>query len=311
MVVASATALLPASALAAAPEIVSLDFSSPPLTGKPALLTVRTASPVSSVVVSFGDGEDSLGESACRARVATAKSGTTEFQLGNVFSGNTAKVVTVTVGTGDCASAGETATQTLLVTPLGAAPLPAGTALPSPSGVLPALPTLPPVVTSPVSASASATCANADLEPSPTNLEQIRTATRCLMNVERSTRGLHKLRRGKLLGKAGLWQALDMLGHHYFDHKRPGGPTLIARLRKTGYHFTEAAENLGTATGQFATPREMMAAWMHSDGHRENILFRAFREVGVAAVPGFPLGSGGDGATYAVEFGIPKRVRRR
>ena len=47
-----------------------------------------------------------------------------------------------------------------------------------------------------------------------------------------------------------------------------------------------------------------MAAWMHSPGHRANILQREYRQIGFGVIPGNPNASDGAGATYVTEFGV-------
>ena len=44
-------------------------------------------------------------------------------------------------------------------------------------------------------------------------------------------------------------------------------------------------------------------AWMDSPGHRENVLKRVYREVGIGVVLGVPV-SDAAGATYTVDFGV-------
>jgi uncharacterized protein YkwD len=46
-----------------------------------------------------------------------------------------------------------------------------------------------------------------------------------------------------------------------------------------------------------------MKAWMHSPGHRANVLKPGFRELGVGVVARVPVG-GAAGATYTVDFGV-------
>jgi uncharacterized protein YkwD len=52
----------------------------------------------------------------------------------------------------------------------------------------------------------------------------------------------------------------------------------------------------------FGTPAAMVDAWMHSPGHRLNLLHRSFRDVGIGIVAGTPTGGGG--ATYTTDFGV-------
>ena len=50
------------------------------------------------------------------------------------------------------------------------------------------------------------------------------------------------------------------------------------RLRRVGYGFRTAAENTGRG---FASGARAVEWWMHSPKHKDNILLRKAREVGV------------------------------
>ena len=53
-----------------------------------------------------------------------------------------------------------------------------------------------------------------------------------------------------------------------------------------------------------------MAAWMHSPGHRANILQPAYREIGFGVIAGNPAAHDGTGATFVTEFGVVERSAR-
>lgn len=157
-------------------------------------------------------------------------------------------------------------------------------------------------------------CANADLSPQTAEqIAQAETATRCLVNRERRKRGMRGLRYNRNLQKSSAWQANDMVEHAYFDHQRSGGPSFAGRITRFGYsrkaNGYTLGENLAYASNPGATPREMVAMWMDSPGHRANILRRAFREQAVAAVlvDGDAIGGDYDGAgpvaIYVNQFG--------
>jgi uncharacterized protein YkwD len=64
----------------------------------------------------------------------------------------------------------------------------------------------------------------------------------------------------------------------YFDHTSPDGRSPFDRMRAAGYAGNLMGENI--AAGQ-PTPAAVMDAWMHSPGHRANILNCQFTEIGV------------------------------
>jgi uncharacterized protein YkwD len=61
----------------------------------------------------------------------------------------------------------------------------------------------------------------------------------------------------------------DMANRNFFDHTNPDGVTWDQRIRATGIVTRATAENI--ARGQRSAD-QVMADWMASDGHRENIV---------------------------------------
>jgi uncharacterized protein YkwD len=169
-------------------------------------------------------------------------------------------------------------------------------------------------VASPAGA-ASAPCANADLVPAAAGLAEVRRATLCLMNRERTKRGMRALRSNSALRTASERYAQEMVRKAFFDHVSPSGSTLLSRIKKTTYlkggnrpraSAWTLGENLAWGTEALSTPSATVRGWMRSAGHRRNILTRGFREVGIGVAIGTPS-DGPDGATYVTAFG--KRSR--
>jgi uncharacterized protein YkwD len=129
-----------------------------------------------------------------------------------------------------------------------------------------------------------------------------------LLNHERVKRGLRPLRHSDGLDEAARWQSRDMVARGYFEHQRPGGPSLSERIRRTGY-LTGArnwavGENIAWGEGSLSTPESIMRAWMNSPGHRANILRRRFEHVGIGLASGTPEQSNKEGAvTATTDFG--------
>ncbi len=149
-------------------------------------------------------------------------------------------------------------------------------------------------------------CGNADADPAHTSVKRLRHATVCLLNKQRRSRGLHRLRQNPGLVLAGQRHALDMVERRYFSHSSTMGTPFTARIRRTGYlrrsGRTLLGENLAYGGRELATPRQIVRSWMRSPGHRANILQPRFREVGIGVVRRLPV-HGMSGATYAAEFG--------
>jgi uncharacterized protein YkwD len=130
----------------------------------------------------------------------------------------------------------------------------------------------------------------------------------CVINVERTTRGLAPLRaQGALASVAGRY-AREMVQAGFFDHTSPAGSTMLSRIRTTSY-LTGAAtwfvgENIGWGSGTFAAPAAMVDAWMRSPGHRANLLDTRFRDIGIGIASGAPEPNDGAlGETYVTDFG--------
>lgn len=158
----------------------------------------------------------------------------------------------------------------------------------------------------PPRATSAKACADARLAPSSKNLARIRRATLCLLNVERTKRGLVALRRDSRLTRASRDHSIDMVRNRYFEHDSPSGSTVVTRLRKVHYIANGIAwsvgENIAYGGGSAATPRSIVRLWMGSSGHRANILSNSFRDIGIGVARGTPSGSHG-GATYTTDFG--------
>jgi uncharacterized protein YkwD len=162
-----------------------------------------------------------------------------------------------------------------------------------------------------VAFAAPATASAADPCPgSGTPLDQLgpaaaRGVTLCLLNRERRSRGRAPLRADARLTRAAQAHSDDMVAHRYFAHDSRDGAGFGARIKATGWtghrRCYTVGENIAFGSGGDATPAAIVDAWMHSAGHRANILERRFRAIGVGVAAGTP--SGESGATYSTDFG--------
>src|SRR5207302_652516 len=81
-----------------------------------------------------------------------------------------------------------------------------------------------------------------------------------------------------------------MANADFFAHDGPDGSTPQSRQQAAGYtNAVVWGENI--AAGQ-PDPQAVMTAWMNSPGHRANILFRGFTEIGIGvySAPGTRYG---------------------
>jgi uncharacterized protein YkwD len=156
------------------------------------------------------------------------------------------------------------------------------------------------------SASAATVCASADALPTTVSAAKLESAAVCLVNQERSIRGLKPLRVNKHLRKAARHHASDMAKRGYFSHDSAGGGSFVDRIRSSGYISKSSSPSLGEdlayGSGTLGSARAIVKAWMASPGHRANILSHKFRELGIGVAFGDP-GAGANGAIYAIDFG--------
>jgi uncharacterized protein YkwD len=164
---------------------------------------------------------------------------------------------------------------------------------------------------------ADVACPNADLVPASDNLARVEAAVLCLIDRERVGAGLVPLGRSVKLDRSALFHSAEMVRYHFLGHEASGRPSLLARIRGYGY-FSGAtgglyAENVGAGPSSNGTAHALMDAWMASPGHRENLLYPRFRDVGIAAVlapPDRAFFADFPSTVYTTDFGA-RYVRRR
>src|SRR4051794_14459556 len=143
--------------------------------------------------------------------------------------------------------------------------------------------------------------------------------TLCLLNYERARAGLAPLVENRQLDIASERHSADMVARTFFEHVNPDGVDPQTRIAVAGYVTRPGGvtgENIEWGNGALVSPAAMVDGWMHSPGHRENILRPAFREVDIGITMGrAPRADTADlrAATYTTDFGGREagRFRRR
>jgi uncharacterized protein YkwD len=150
----------------------------------------------------------------------------------------------------------------------------------------------------------TAACASTSANPSSSNMGAMSAAILCLLNGERAAKGLPALHANGKLAKAAKGWAKTMVARRFFAHES-GSSTLLSRVKKTGYvkGSWSIGENIAWGSGVLATPRSIVNGWMHSPGHKANILHGAFRDIGIGIKLGAPGAGLSGGATYVTDFG--------
>ena len=102
------------------------------------------------------------------------------------------------------------------------------------------------------------------------------------LNRERASQGLPALQWDDALASAARQHAVRMAQLDQMSHQLPGEPNLLARASEAGARFSVIAENVAIGPD----PAVIHTMWMHSPGHRANILSPQLSAVGIAVVQG-------------------------
>ena len=112
-------------------------------------------------------------------------------------------------------------------------------------------------------------------------------STTRLFELHNNIRKKHKLKSftwNDQLAKAAELKVQDIVTNNYFAHESPSGLTPWYWIRKSGYTYIHAGENLAR---DFSNPNDIVVAWMASPTHRRNILDGRYKDIGIAVVDGY------------------------
>ena len=94
-----------------------------------------------------------------------------------------------------------------------------------------------------------------------------------LVNIERRKAGVKPLALSDELMRAAAVRSQEII--KVFSHTRPDGTSFTSIVSR---HGRRIGENIA---GGYQTPEDVVDGWMHSEGHRKNILHPDFTELGV------------------------------
>ncbi|MFH1610471.1 MAG: CAP domain-containing protein [Patescibacteria group bacterium] len=100
-----------------------------------------------------------------------------------------------------------------------------------------------------------------------------------LTNRERVEQNLAQLETSEILNQTAALKLHDMFDNDYFAHNSPNGIKPWYWFKEAGYNYTYAGENLAM---NFIEAEDAMNAWMNSPSHRDNIVSKNYKEIGVA-----------------------------
>lgn len=126
----------------------------------------------------------------------------------------------------------------------------------------------------------------------------------CLTNYARAQSGLKPLQLNATLSTAGNAKLGADVSCGVFSHEPCGKPfdSVFAAYLQGATSF-QIGENIAWGTGSYGTPRQIMSAWLHSAGHRENILTATFTEVGIGYLPNETFLGYAGAALWSQQFG--------
>lgn len=104
------------------------------------------------------------------------------------------------------------------------------------------------------------------------------TGVLTLINEHRARAGCPPLSANESLTAAAQNHSAAMATSNFFSHRDSAGTTVGDRASRTGYSWQKVGENI--AAGQ-STAEAVVAAWMSSPTHRENILDCSYVHTGI------------------------------
>jgi uncharacterized protein YkwD len=133
-------------------------------------------------------------------------------------------------------------------------------------------------------------------------------AVLCLLNRERDAHAAPAVRASRRLTIAAVGHSRDMVAGRFFSHASADGESPRQRVRRAGYTRSSKdaviGETLAWGAGSFATPAQLFASLMADRAHRQTLLDRRFRDVGVGMRLGAPVANvDGLAATLTLDFG--------
>lgn len=133
------------------------------------------------------------------------------------------------------------------------------------------------------------------------------------INAVRAQQGRVPLTASRGLTGAAEHHSAKMVAGGFFEHEAPGERSFSRRIERfypsSGFGYWAVGENLAYGVPRLE-PAEAVHEWLESPGHRRNMLWPRWREVGIAVIhaASAPGEFGGAPATVVtVDFGV--RVR--
>jgi uncharacterized protein YkwD len=129
----------------------------------------------------------------------------------------------------------------------------------------------------PASAEEAGLCNEPSVEADQTSGPQRQEICR-LVNSIRSWHSAEPLKLDAQLSETAQSFAKQMVNEGFFDHTTPDGKTMQARFKEAGITYRYSGENIARGSSEAS---DVMQLWMRSSSHKQNILQKHFRKIGV------------------------------
>jgi len=101
-------------------------------------------------------------------------------------------------------------------------------------------------------------------------------------------------------------QSIEMAMLQSMQHRDSRNRGLAERLQAGGYRFSRAAENIAVG---YPVLDDVVAAWLESPSHCENLMNPGLLELGLACVDARIEGDASEGRYWTLVLGTPRRAR--
>ena len=106
-----------------------------------------------------------------------------------------------------------------------------------------------------------------------------------LVNQERSNYNLEPLEYDQKLTNIATFKSCDMVSKNYFAHKDLEGNLIFFYMKEAGIRYKHAGENLARDFGSDWSL--VMNRLMNSEKHKENILGKDYKKIGIGICNGY------------------------
>lgn len=122
-------------------------------------------------------------------------------------------------------------------------------------------------------------------------------------NENRIKASLSALKMNTKLNSSAKAKCDDMVAKNYWSHIAPNGVGPLDFIDGAGYSYSRASENLSFG---YEDSNAVVAGWMNSPGHKANILYPTWKEVGFGICESQDFATYGPGSLVVQHFGTPR-----